>query len=113
MLGPCLFLIHLLDIADNMSEGTTASSFADDTRVQRGVKTRDDCVELQQDLNNMYEWAETVGMQFNSGKFELLRFWASKEEQPAMQYLAPNGTPIEEKTSLRDLGVRVRNLSTS
>ena len=30
VLGPCLFLVHLLDISSNLSAGTTASSFADD-----------------------------------------------------------------------------------
>ena len=54
VLGPCLFLIHLLDIAANLSDGTTTSSFADDTRVQHGISTEGDCVTLQQDLDKMY-----------------------------------------------------------
>ena len=35
VLGPILFLIHISDIAAGLSEVTVASSFADDTRVQR------------------------------------------------------------------------------
>ena len=34
VLGPCLFLIHLMGIANNISSETVASSFADDTRLQ-------------------------------------------------------------------------------
>ena len=30
VLGPCLFLIHLLDIANNISDETRVASFADD-----------------------------------------------------------------------------------
>ena len=37
VLGPCLFLIHLLDISTNLSEGTISSSFADDARLQHGI----------------------------------------------------------------------------
>ena len=42
VLGPMLFLIHIIDIACGLSEGTRATSFADDTRVQRGVVTSQD-----------------------------------------------------------------------
>ena len=55
----------------------------------------------------MYSWAEEVGMEFNSGKFELLRFWSDREAAPDILYLAPDGSPIEQKDSIRDLGVRV------
>ena len=43
-------------------------------------------------------------MQFNSGKFEWIRYEAS-QDAPPMQYLAPDSSNIEQKESLRDLGV--------
>ena len=43
-------------------------------------------------------------MTFNAGKFEL-RFWMDRDRAPDIMYLAPDGGPIEEKESLRDLGV--------
>ena len=46
-------------------------------------------------------------MEFNTGKFELLRFWPTREDAHDILYMAPDGSPIEEKESLRDLGVRV------
>ena len=46
-------------------------------------------------------------MVFNSDKFECVRFWPGKSQKPQSQYLAPDGTPIEEKDHLRDLGVQV------
>ena len=106
VLGPILFLIHLLGISDNLSDGTQSSSFADDTRLSRGIGDSNDCDTLQADLDSVYSWAEDSGMVFNAKKFELLRFWPS-EEAPVYQYSAPDGSPIEEKSSLRDLGVRV------
>ena len=107
VLGPCLFLIHLMDISSSLSAGTTATSFADDTRLQRGILTEQDCEVLQQDLDKVYTWAEDVGMVFNAGKFELLRFWVDQDKAPDILYMAPDGGPIEEKDCLRDLGVHV------
>ena len=77
VLGPVLFLIHISDIAASLSQGTTATSFADDTRVQRGIKSVQDCADLQADLNLIYQWAETVNMHFNSDKFECLQVMRS------------------------------------
>ena len=107
VLGPCLFLIHILDIASGLSEKTYASSFADDTRVQRAIQSYEDCEILQSDLNEMYKWADQAGMEFNSNKFELLRFWSDKSYAPDFQYAAPDGTIIKEKSGLRDLGISV------
>ena len=79
-------------------------SFADDTRVQRGVLSADDCSSLQEDLQLIYSWAENVNMTFNSDKFECLRYWAEPDKAPPFQYLAPDNQPIEVKSDLRDLG---------
>ena len=107
VLGPCLFLVHLMGISSNISPGTSASSFADDTRLLRGIADESDCEMLQDDLDKVYTWAEEIGMMFNAGKFELLRFWLDRDSAPDILYMAPDGGPIEEKESLRELGVQV------
>ena len=56
VLGPCLFPIHLIDISSSISKETTASSFADDTRIQRGIVNEEDCEMLQEDLDKVYSW---------------------------------------------------------
>ena len=93
VLGPILFLVHIRNIASSLSAGTSATSFADDTRVQRGVSSTTDCVALQADLNQIYQWAESVNMQFNSSKFECLRFWPNQEKAPKFQYTAQGAIP--------------------
>ena len=45
-------------------------------------------------------------MVFNSEKFECIRFWP-KASKPDFQYKSPDGSTIEEKSHLRDLGVEV------
>ena len=73
VLGPVLFLIHIRNISRDISEDTTATSFADDTRVQRGIASAEDYSALQDDIAIIYEWAKKVNMQFNSGKFDCIR----------------------------------------
>ena len=57
ILGPVLFLVLILDIAAKVSNGTRVSSFADDTRASRGMKSSADHVQLQKDLESIYQWA--------------------------------------------------------
>ena len=107
VLGPVLFLIHIRDIANDLSEKTTASSFADDTRVQRGIHSPEDCSSLQADLQTIYSWASHVNMHFNSDKFECLRLWPQPSNTPEYDYVGPDGEKIEVKQSLKDLGVHL------
>jgi hypothetical protein len=107
VLGPCLFLIHLMGISTNVSSDTGVSSFADDTRLLCGIVSEEDCVALQENLDHVYSWTEEIGMVFNAGKFELLRFWMDRDAAPDILYMAHDGGPIEEKDCLRDWGVRV------
>ena len=58
VLGPILFLVHIRNISKSLSEGTFATSSA--TRVQRNVKSENDCSDLQDDQNLIYQWAAQV-----------------------------------------------------
>lgn len=118
VLGPVLFLILILDIATNVSRETKVGSFADDTRVSRGMKSTADPIQLQEDLQTVYTWAEEVNMVFNGDKFECLRYWPNEDIGNVFKaefiYTDPKGEKIVEKDSLRDLGVEMSsNLSFS
>ena len=54
VLGPILFLVHIALMGADVSAGTTSSSFADDTRLKRGIVEEQDCVALQLDLEAVY-----------------------------------------------------------
>ena len=107
VLGPVLFLLHIADIAVNVSHLSTASSYVDDTRVTRSISDKVDCKALQEDLSTIYSWAEEVNMEFNCDKFECLRYWPKQHTRPDFCYTAPGGTVIQEKEHLRDLGVEM------
>jgi hypothetical protein len=95
VLGPILFLLHICCIAKEVSDGSTVSSYVDDTRVTRTMNSTPDCLSLQQDLQAIYKWAKEVNMVFNGDKFEVLRFWPGKAHKPVIGYTDPDGNHIE------------------
>ena len=105
VLGPVLFLIHIRNLSGNLSQKTQASSCADDTRIWRGVRRLEECQELQNDLQSVYNWADIINMMFNSDKFEWIRYSLSSEQAPFYQYLSPDHSSIKQTESLKDLGV--------
>ena len=113
VLGPLLFLILIGDIDREVAEAFV-SSFADDTRVGKGIATLTDTARLQADLNAIYKWSVDNNMMFNSDKFELIRYLnkLSKEVQTETSYLSNDETDIEEKQHVRDLGVTLSNDAT-
>ena len=108
VLGPLLFLILIGDIDQDVAT-SFISSFADDTRVGHEISSKDDCRLLQQDLQAVFDWANANNMEFNSDKFEHLRYSPCSTKMERHVYLADTGSPIEEKDSLRDLGVTLSN----
>ena len=69
VLGPLLFLILISDIDKDVLH-SFLSSFADDTRVGKSIKNESDVLKLQEDLENVYNWAAENNMSFNNLKFE-------------------------------------------
>ena len=108
VIGPVLFLILIGDIDQNVAHAFL-SSFADDTRVGKAIKSVEDADLLQQDLNQVYQWAESNNMDFNSSKFDLLRYGHNKYLKDATSYVSNANTPIEEKEMAKDLGVIMSN----
>ena len=66
VLGPLLFLCHINDLPDAVK--STVRLFADVCLLYRQVKSTEDHISLQQDLQNLETWAKTWGMRFNAKK---------------------------------------------
>ena len=77
VLGPICFLIMINTIDDNRIK-SILSSFADDTKINHGIKSLDDAEEMQKDLEILYNWQNSNNMQFNDTKFQLLQFGKDK-----------------------------------
>ena len=106
VLGPLLFLILIGDIDKDIASAFL-SSFADDTRVGKGITSDADIDLLQADLESIYRWSKDNNMLFNSDKFELLRYRSkdSRLIQIGSVYKSDNNSLIEEKDHVRDLGI--------
>ena len=109
VLGPLLFLIMMTDIDENI-QGAKAVCYADDTRMMKGITSPHDHIHLQGQLNVIYKWAKNNRMFFNEKKFECLSI--SKLER-VPQFSTPNGLPIVNKPSVKDLGITLQTLSFS
>ena len=66
VLGPVLFLLYVNDIGEGIS--STFRLFADDCVLYRCIKSKQDQIILQEDLQNMKQWAESWKMKFNVPK---------------------------------------------
>ena len=108
VIGPLLFLVLISDIDVNI-KSSVVSSFADDTRVVKGISNLSESADLQQDLNVIYQWAVDNNMTFNDSKFDLIRFGSAQELKDDSQYLSPDRQPIDEKQHVKDLGVTLSN----
>ena len=104
VLGPLLFFVLMMDIDKNL-KFSILKSFADDTRVAKRIQDEEDAKALQLDLEKVYEWAERNNMDFNSLKFELLRYGDDDEIETTTQYFNSIKTIIEENHVVRGLGI--------
>ena len=104
VLGPLIFLVLIGDIDKDVLH-SFLSSFADDTRIGRGVESEDEARLLQSDLEAVFRWATENNMQFNSDKFEVVRYRSKKSADVQFEYASNNGQVIMEKKMLTDLGV--------
>ncbi len=104
VIGALLFLILIGDIDAEVAHAFL-SSFADDTRLGKEISTPQDAIQLQQDLEKVYQWAIENNMEFNDSKFELLRYGQNSELQQSTTYTSNTNNPIASKSSTKDLGV--------
>ena len=70
MLGPILLLLDVNDLDDDIT--SKVSTFADDSKVFKQIKSDTDRQHLQDDLNKVTEWSEKWQRLFNFGKCKCL-----------------------------------------
>ena len=76
VLGPLLFLCHINDLPSCVT--SQVRLFADDCLLYRSIKSINDQIQLQQDLQSLEKWATTWGMKFNATKCYLMTINRSK-----------------------------------
>merc|ERR1712215_236188 len=78
VLAIILFFIIISDIYED-AKICIIRSFADDTRINKKIKTNEDKELVQKDLDAIYRWAEKNKMKFNENKFEQIAHRPLKE----------------------------------
>ena len=96
--GP--YLLYVNDIPDIVD--STILLFADDIKIFRCIKSHEDYIWLQSDLNCLSEWSFKWKLKFNVSKCNTLHL-GTKENNT--YFLC--GTAIQSAQSFRDLGVMI------
>ena len=78
--------------------------FADDTKISTKIKNEEDMKILQQDLDRIYEWADSNHMEFNENKFERMSH-GNKGITSLGTYKTKSGKEIKPNKTVKDLGV--------
>ena len=104
VLAPLLFLILISDIDKNALH-SFVSSFADDTRIGKEISSVEDTQLLQEDINQVFSWAEENNMEFNEEKFQLIRYGTHEDIKNQTKYETKSRNIIEKANEVKDLGV--------
>ena len=102
VLGPLLFLIHIDDIC-NVVKHSKIKIFADDSKLHKAIRSLLDRLLLQEDLDNVIQWAADNNMELNQDKFQLLQHGKSPDLK--LPYTLPSGQELHGSSFVKDLGV--------
>lgn len=105
VLGPMLFLLYVNDITTNVN--SSMRLFADDSVIYRTICGPDDQERLQEDLQKVFQWAETWSMAFNISKCAHLSI--TLKRRPYLFNYSVNEQVLPQKKTYKYLGVTVRD----
>jgi hypothetical protein len=100
VLGPRLFLCHINDLPDCVKSQTRL--FTDDCLLYREIKTQQDHITLQQDLQHLENWAQSWGMKFNAKKYYILSIRGKSKH-----YYSLDNTILQQVPSNAFLGITI------
>ncbi len=75
VLGPLLFLLHINDLPKLFSSHVRL--FADNCLLYKAIKSVQDQINFQKDLDEQQMWAGKWGMKFNASKCQIMRIHIS------------------------------------
>lgn len=104
VLGPCLFLAYINDLPDKVNSNTRL--FADDTAVDRKIKSSEDQAKLQEDLDSLAAWETQWDMAFHPDKCQVLQ--VSTKAKIESSYTL-HGQRLDIVQSAKYLGVTIQD----
>ena len=103
VLASIFFIIMISDLDENL-RNSISRLFADDTKISAKIRNEEDVDLLQQDLNEVYTWANENLMEFNENKFEKMSHGNSDNIRGGI-YKTESGKEIKANKTIKDLGV--------
>jgi hypothetical protein len=103
VLGPLLFVIFINDLCERLNN--TGKLFADDTKVISMIKSQEDNLNLQNDINELNKWSNEWLIKFNEKKCKVMHFG---KNNPNHEYKI-NEYILEKTQSEKDLGITITN----
>ena len=80
--------------------------YVDDIKFRQCIRTEQDLLKLQEELNSLYEWDEANNCKFSELKFMILRYGKNNQIKEESIYFTLNmNYVISEVDECRDLGV--------
>ena len=98
IIGLLLFLVFINDMPDVISDFITLALFADDAKCLRLIRSTEDCLALQSDIDKMTDWSETCKLTFNIQKCSITTMTRKR-------------TPIHFDYTIRDQTLKGWNLN--
>jgi hypothetical protein len=101
-LGPLLFLIFINDLPQCL-RNTKCLMFADDIKIYRKVDNLTECLQVQNDLHNIFMWSKNNYLHFNINKCSVMTY--SRRINVLTFNYSMDEVVIERKSELKDLGI--------
>ena len=103
VLGPLLFLLFINDLPNNLN--CKVRLFADDCIVYNTIKSNQNSIDLQKDLDQLALWERRWGMSFHPEKCNILS--VSRANSPSLFRYKLKGHELERTKSSKYLGVTI------
>ena len=104
VLGPLLFVLYINDLPDAVSSNILL--FADDTKIFQQVRSKQDALSLQSDIDVLNDWSEKWLLKFNTDKCHVLTLGKIDKIMYTHRYKL-YGNELDHVFEEKDLGVIV------
>lgn len=102
ILGPLLFVLMVNDLP-SVIKYAKCLLYADDLKLFLRIRTEEDCLMLQHDIDAVYQWGVENKMEFNTSKCFEMTF--GRMRCPIEFNYKLDGTTIPRSSSIKDLGI--------
>ena len=105
VLGPLLFITYINDVTSVISSDSELNMFADDIALYRVIRSPEDYIGLQSDINSLSLCVSGKQLQFNEEKCKVMFISRKRTQSLQPPPLTVNGSVLAHCTSYKYLGV--------